>query len=128
MLFTCARAILEYDAYDVSLNVFYSPILKDVVGHHKLCNEVMFWFTQMMCYNVYNIPMLIRQANDVEENPGPQYLISLIRQPLCLLTLVKEMKHSLVRMLVSNTWQCHLLLLLTIKYKILVCNCGLIRL
>ena len=30
----------------------------------------MFWFTQMMCYNVY-IPLLIRQANDVEENPGP---------------------------------------------------------
>ena len=28
------------------------------------------WFTQMMCYNVY-IPLLIRQANDVEENPGP---------------------------------------------------------
>ena len=86
--------------------MFYLPILKGVVGHHKLCNEVMFWFTQMMCYNVY-IPMLIRQANDVEENPGPQYLISLIRQPLCLLTLVREMKHSLVRMLVSNVWQCH---------------------
>ena len=30
----------------------------------------MFWFTQMMCYNVY-IALLIRQANDVEENPGP---------------------------------------------------------
>ena len=29
----------------------------------------MFWFTQMMCYNVY-IPLLIKQANDVEENPG----------------------------------------------------------
>ena len=52
------------------LNVFYLPTLKDVVGHYKLWNEVMFWFTQMMCYNVY-IPLLIRQANDVEENPGP---------------------------------------------------------
>ena len=30
----------------------------------------MFWFTQMTCYNVY-IPLLIRQANDVEENCGP---------------------------------------------------------
>jgi len=30
----------------------------------------MFWFMQMMCYNVY-IALLIRQANDVEENPGP---------------------------------------------------------
>ena len=46
------------------LNVFYLPTLKQVVGHHKSCKEVMFWFTQMMCYNVY-IPLLTRQANDV---------------------------------------------------------------
>ena len=46
------------------------PTLKQVVGHYKSCNEVMFWFAQMMCYNVY-IPLLIRQANDVEDNPGP---------------------------------------------------------
>ena len=52
------------------LHVFYLPTLKQVVGHYKLWHEVMFWFTQMMCYNVY-IPLLIRQANDVEENPGP---------------------------------------------------------
>ena len=52
------------------LNVFYLPTLKRVVGHYKSCNEVMFWFTQMLCYNVY-IPLLIRQANDVEENPCP---------------------------------------------------------
>ena len=67
----CARAILEYDTYDVLLKcVLLANIKKDVVGHYKFCNEVMFWFTQMMCYNVY-IPLLIRQANDVEENPGP---------------------------------------------------------
>ena len=52
------------------LNVFNLPTLKDVVGHYKLWNEVIVWFTQMMCYNVY-IPFLIRQANDVEENPDP---------------------------------------------------------
>ena len=52
------------------LNVFYLPTLKDVVGHYKLWNEVIVWFTQMMFYNVY-IPLLIRQANDVKENPGP---------------------------------------------------------
>jgi len=52
------------------LNVFYLPALKDVVGHYKLSNEVMFSFTQMICENVY-IPLLIRQANDVEENPCP---------------------------------------------------------
>ena len=51
------------------LNVLYLPTLKQVVGHYKSCEEVMFWFTQMMCYNVY-IPLLIRQAYDVEENPG----------------------------------------------------------
>ena len=51
------------------LNVFYLPTLKQVVRHYKSCKEVMFWFTQMMCYNVY-IPLLTRQANDVEENPG----------------------------------------------------------
>ena len=33
-------------------------------------NNVMFWFSQMIFYNAY-IPLLIRQANDVEENPGP---------------------------------------------------------
>ena len=27
------------------LNVFYLPTLKDFVGHYKLWNEVMFWFT-----------------------------------------------------------------------------------
>ena len=51
------------------LNVFYLLTLKQVVIPYKMLNQVMFWFTQMMCYNVY-IPLLIRQANDVEENPG----------------------------------------------------------
>ncbi|KAK2563295.1 hypothetical protein P5673_013659 [Acropora cervicornis] len=41
-----------------------------VVGQDKMWNQVVFWFTQMMYYNVY-IPLRIRQANDVEENPGP---------------------------------------------------------
>jgi len=53
------------------LNVFYLPALKQVVvGHYKMWNEVKFWFTQMTFYNVC-IPSIIRQANDVEENPGP---------------------------------------------------------
>ena len=52
------------------LSVFYLPTLKQVVGQYKIWNEVMFWFTRMICYNVY-IPLLMRQANDVEENPGP---------------------------------------------------------
>ena len=52
------------------LSVFYLPTLKQVVGQYKIWNEVMFWFTRMICYNVY-IPLLMRQINDVEENPGP---------------------------------------------------------
>ena len=41
------------------LNVFYLPSLKDFVGHYKLWNEVMFWFTQLMYFNVY-MPLLIK--------------------------------------------------------------------
>ncbi|CAH3031863.1 unnamed protein product [Pocillopora meandrina] len=52
------------------LNVFYLPVLKQVVGQHKMWNDVMFWFSQMTFYNAHS-PLLIRQANDVEENPGP---------------------------------------------------------
>ena len=52
------------------LNVFYFPILKQGVGQRKMWNDMMFWFLQMIFYNAY-IPLLIRQANDVEENPGP---------------------------------------------------------
>ena len=83
------------------LNVFYLPTLKQVVMQYKMLNQVMFWFTQMMCYNVY-IPLLIRQANDVEENPGST--IFDIIDPMIIVseTTVKEMKHSLVKMLVSN--------------------------
>ena len=44
--------------------------LKQVVEQHKMWNDVMFWFSQMIFHNA-NFPLLIRQANDVEENPGP---------------------------------------------------------
>ena len=83
------------------LNVFYLLTLKQVVIPYKMLNQVMFWFTQMMCYNVY-IPLLIRQANDVEENPGST--IFDIIDPMIIVseTTVKEMKHSLIKMLVSN--------------------------
>ena len=55
----------------------------------------------MMCYNVY-IPLLIRQANDVEKNPGPTILDIIDPMIIVSETTVKEMKHSLVKMLVSN--------------------------
>ena len=46
-------------------------------------------------------PLLVKQANDAGENPGPTIdLMSLIQQYLP--TTVKEMNLSLVKMLVSN--------------------------
>ena len=83
------------------LNVFYLLTLKQVVIPYKMLNQVMFWFTQMMCYNVY-IPLLIRQANDVEENPGPSIFDIIDSMIIVSETTVKEMKHSLVKMLVNN--------------------------
>ena len=50
--------------------MFLLPTLKQVVIQYKMWNQVMFWFIQMTCYNVY-IQLLTRQANDEEENPGP---------------------------------------------------------
>ena len=82
------------------LNLFNLPVLKQVVGQHKTCNDVMFWFSQMILHNAY-IPLLIRQANDVKENPGPTILMSSIQQEQYVLTIVKEMKLPLVKMLVS---------------------------
>ena len=84
------------------LNVFYLPVLKQVVGQHKMWNDVMFWFSQMIFYNA-NFPLLIRQANDVEENPGPT-IFDVIEptRTIYVLTSVKEMKLSLLKMLVSN--------------------------
>ena len=52
----------------------------------------------MISYNAY-IPLLIRQANDVEEIQALQYLMSSIQQEQYVLTTVKEMKLSLVKML-----------------------------
>ena len=49
------------------LHAFHLQTLKDVVGHYKLWNEVMLWFTQMICYNVY-IPLLIQP--DMSRNAG----------------------------------------------------------
>ena len=58
------------------LNVFYLPVLKQVVGQYKLCNDVMLWFSQMIFYKQQE-----------------QYVLT---------TYSQEMKYSLVKMLVSN--------------------------
>ena len=118
---------MEYDAYDVLLKcVLLANInIKQVVGHYKSCNEVMFWFAQMMCYNVY-IPLLIRQANDVEENPGPT--IFDIIDPTTTVSADSSQGSETIfgvnagKVMCSNVTSWYY----TIKYKILVC--GLILL
>ena len=57
------------------LNVFYLPVLKQVVGECKMWNDVMFWFSQIIIYK---------------------------QQEQYVQTTVKEIKYSLVKMLVSN--------------------------
>ena len=59
------------------LNVFYLPILKQVVGEYKMWNDVIFWFSQMIFYT---------------------------KQEQYVLPTIKEIKYSLVKMLVSNEY------------------------
>ena len=61
---------MERDVNDVLFECVLLTTLKQVVGQYKIWNEVKLWFTQMTFYNIYN-QLIIRQANDVEENPGP---------------------------------------------------------
>ena len=51
------------------LSVIYFPT-KRLTEQYKSFSQVIVSFTQMSCYNVY-VPLLLRMANDVEENPGP---------------------------------------------------------
>ena len=59
------------------LNVFYLPILKQVVGQYKMWNDVIFWFSQMIFYT---------------------------KQEQYVLPTIKEIKYSLVKMLASNEY------------------------
>ena len=48
------------------LNVFYLPVLKQVVGQYKMWNDVMFWFSQMIFYKQQSQYVLTnRQGNEV---------------------------------------------------------------
>ena len=59
------------------LNVFYLPILTQVVGQYKMWNDLFFWFSQMIFYT---------------------------KQEQYVLPTIKEIKYSLVKMLVSNEY------------------------
>ena len=58
--------IEQYRSRIGSHDNFVKP--KDTVSHWK--NHFLSLMSMMVFYNAY-IPLLIRQANDVEENPGP---------------------------------------------------------
>ena len=45
-LMTISRMLMMFH-----LNVFYLPVLEQVVGQYKMWNEVMFWFSQIIIYN-----------------------------------------------------------------------------
>ena len=59
----------------ILMRIFYLSVLlylptKRLTEQYESLSQVMVSFTQMSCYNVY-VPLLLRMANDVEENPGP---------------------------------------------------------
>ena len=62
--FWCSMVLLYY------MEAYYLPVLKTVVDRYKTMMINRFWLTQIYFYNFY-IPDLIRLANDVETNPGP---------------------------------------------------------
>ena len=70
----------------------------------------MFWFSQMIFNNAY-IPLLIRQANDVEENPGPT-IFDVIDPTRTICADHSQENEALFRENAGK--QCHLLLLFII--------------
>lgn len=76
----------------IYLSVFYAPTLKHWRKQYKKWNEVMFRFNQIICYHVY-VPLLIRQANDVEEILCLQFLILLILLQPCICADFNQRDH-----------------------------------
>ena len=54
----------------------------------------------MSCYNVY-VALLLRMANDVEENPGPTIYVVDPSKTICAV-LAKGIQNNLDKMLVNN--------------------------
>ena len=52
------------------MEAIYLPVLKTLVHRFELMQINRLWLTQIYLYRFY-IPDLIRLANDVETNPGP---------------------------------------------------------
>ena len=61
-------------SYEFYLNVFFNYLPIKHVGYYKFSNEVIVWFMQMICYNVYiPLQMMWRKIQVI------QYLISLVQ-------------------------------------------------
>ena len=71
-------------------------------------NQVMFWFAQMMCYYVY-ISLFAWQTEWCGGKSRPYNIWYDWSNNHCVCWLqIKEMKNSLVKMLVSNVLHCHI--------------------
>ena len=62
--FWCSMLLLFY------LEAIYLPVLKRVIRYFELTKMNRLWLTQIFLYR-FNIPELIRLANDVDTNLGP---------------------------------------------------------
>jgi hypothetical protein len=80
------------------LSIFYVTTNTECIKH--LC-EMAVSFNQMSCSNVY-VPLLLRMANDVEENPGPTVYDVVDPTQTYVLISAKVIQENLGKMLVNN--------------------------
>ena len=65
-----------------NLNVFYLPTLKDIVGHYKLWNEVMFWFTNDVLQCLHSITYKARYVQKCRVMRFMLFMISITKNPI----------------------------------------------
>ena len=82
------------------LCTLYLPLTQKLAEHIAWFSQAIVSCTQMSCYIVY-VPLLLRMANDVEENPGPTVYDVLAQVKQSLLTLTRAIR-NFDEMLVNN--------------------------
>ena len=70
------------------MEAIYLPVLKTLVHRFELMQINRMWLTQIYLYTFY-IPDLMRLANDVETNPGPN-----VDSATCMFTPCDEGSHT----------------------------------
>ena len=68
MLMLLFQLIIRIIMLIIFIQIFYLRVL--CLPLKRLSQAVVLSFTQMSCFNIY-VPLLLRLANDVEENPEP---------------------------------------------------------